>query len=419
MFYYITFLRPPPTHANLHQSILITPQISNDLRTETFPDSQDLFYSWVQVLRVQNAESPLRLTTKPQKLTTWRNSSAYKAIPVQPPREVKEGQFWRLVLMSEGKSATKTQPEAIDLRQIAGNLEETERCKKPLSVWSMLVLFTAKAGGSGKGGGAGKQEHVERLYLLPGHESSSETTDTSLVELRLVEQTSFDLDKKIWDSGIGLSSWLCDLRQSQTSIRNPTMLELSKRLFGPLSRIVELGAGIGVVSISLAILRSGYTHAAPEHVDDNSRTAAEGSTMFATDVPSALPLLEENVKLNRQYYASETGSPIPLVLDWEDEELPDEIKTQGGVDVIIMADVCYNTTFFGALTQTLSKLVELSTSAEHSKSPLVLLGYKERDESERTFWDLALNVAGIKFEKVGEIKGAAGCPVEIWLGNVI
>jgi hypothetical protein len=75
-----------------------------------------------------------------------------------------------------------------------------------------------------------------------------------------------------------------------------------------------------------------------------------------------------------------------------------------------MADVSYNTSSFPALSRTISRLLRLG-----SNPPLILVGYKERDKAERTFWDITAR-DGIKFAKVGERKGAGGEPVEIWLG---
>jgi hypothetical protein len=77
-----------------------------------------------------------------------------------------------------------------------------------------------------------------------------------------------------------------------------------------------------------------------------------------------------------------------------------------------MADVTYNVASFPSLTRTLSKLAWLGPTA-----PPILLGYKERDESERTFWGMMADL-GIDFEKIGERAGAGGAPVEIWLGSV-
>lgn len=71
MFFYISFLRPPPTSCS--NAVSITPQIANDLRTELMDGVQDIYYSWLSVATGQE--------TKPMKLTTWRGqSSAYKEI---------------------------------------------------------------------------------------------------------------------------------------------------------------------------------------------------------------------------------------------------------------------------------------------------------------------------------------------------
>lgn len=77
-----------------------------------------------------------------------------------------------------------------------------------------------------------------------------------------------------------------------------------------------------------------------------------------------------------------------------------------------MADVAYNVASFPSLTRTLAKLARLG-----KKAPPILLGYKERDESEHTFWNMMSDL-GIDFEKIGERAGAGGVPVEIWLGSM-
>ena len=80
-----------------------------------------------------------------------------------------------------------------------------------------------------------------------------------------------------------------------------------------------------------------------------------------------------------------------------------------------MADVTYNTATFPSLVRTLQNLVALSATS--SRSPLILLGYKERDPAERTLWEMAESI-GITLERVGEREGAGGAPVEVWLGHV-
>lgn len=86
-----------------------------------------------------------------------------------------------------------------------------------------------------------------------------------------------------------------------------------------------------------------------------------------------------------------------------------------------MADVTYNTSSFPSLIRTLSGLIRLGASAICSgakpRSPLILLGYKERDPGERSLWDMVREI-GITFGKVGERCGAGGDPVEVWIGVV-
>lgn len=81
-----------------------------------------------------------------------------------------------------------------------------------------------------------------------------------------------------------------------------------------------------------------------------------------------------------------------------------------------MADVTYNTASFPSLIHTLRTLLELSDPDGNNTSPLVLLGYKERDPAERTLWDMAADI-GVTFEKVGERVGAGGDSVEVWLAR--
>jgi len=177
----------------------------------------------------------------------------------------------------------------------------------------------------------------------------------------------------------------------------PALKDLHASLFSDQPRkILELGAGIGMLSVALAVMRSAL------FVEDH------GDNILATDVESAIPLLEQNISENSQYYT--LTKPHALVLDWGDQELPEEVRNLGELDAIVMADVTYNTASFPALSRTLSRLSRMG-----SRPPAILLGYKKRDETERSFWDLAA-AAGIRFQNIGGRDGAGGAPVEIWLG---
>lgn len=175
MFFYLSFLRPPPLQAPTYGTVPITPQIANDLRTEPFDGAQDVFYSWS--LANPQAPSKQETITKPLKLTTWRQSSAYKEIPVPIPPSAREGQLWRLILSTHGQGACHT----VDLgNQGIG--------KAALPVMSVPILFGARSSRW-----AGKQEQIERVYRFPVAAGSE--GEMTQVSLKVTEQTSFDLDK--------------------------------------------------------------------------------------------------------------------------------------------------------------------------------------------------------------------------------
>ncbi|KAI0351369.1 hypothetical protein OH77DRAFT_950098 [Trametes cingulata] len=381
MFFYISFLRPPATHAFPSGSVSITPQVANDLRTEPFDGAQDIYYSWSPV-NLTRAE-PYPTITTPQKLTVWRQSSAYKEIPVPLPQGLRDGQSYRLVLTAHGQG----RPHII-------NLAAQDLGVRPFPVLSMPILFSSRT----RGGSAGeKQEQIERVYRVP-----LQAGENGFLTVR--EQTSFDLDKKIWDSGIGLSSWLVQLAQgsAQPSEEHPLVPLAKDALFHPRGRsIVELGAGTGIVSLTLGALRS-------------TVSKDKDGCILTTDLESAMPLLEHNVSANSTLFTLPSTRPRPLVLDWDSPELPEDVRTvHSGFDAIVMADVTYNTASFPSLVRTLSSLVRLSPP---ERPPVIVLGYKERDSAERTLWEMAKEI-GVSFEKVGERKGAGGQAVEIWIGR--
>ena len=170
MYYYISFLRPPPLHAALSQPISVIPQVANDLRTEPYPDAVEIYYSWRPT---SSSLSP----SSPSKLTTWRQSSAYKEIIVPSPPGLRNGQSWRLSLTPGLRVSQRI------------DLSSQELGQTPLPVVSMPILFDSRHGKSGK------QEQIERVYSLPGG------SPEELPSFTITEQTSFDLDKvrSIWD----------------------------------------------------------------------------------------------------------------------------------------------------------------------------------------------------------------------------
>ncbi|OBZ66853.1 hypothetical protein A0H81_13122 [Grifola frondosa] len=382
MFFYLSFLRPPPVQASPSGSILITPQVANDLRTEPFPDAQEIFYSWSFCPLDQPSTFPA--ITKPQKLTVWRQSSAYKEISVPLPPGVREGQSYRLVLTTHGQGI----PHVI-------NFASAMIGEKPFPVVSMPIIFSSRKVG---GTMLGKQEQIERIYRIPLNVSEN-------AFLVVKEQTSFDLDKKIWDSGIGLSSWIVNLSNSPSEINESGVItRLKEILFSSEPRnYLELGAGTGIVSLTLGALRS-------------SLKAYEEGCIITTDLDSAMPLLGDNITTNAALFRTPPSRPQAVTLDWDEVHLPDEVvAVRQGFDLVMMADVTYNTDSFPSLIRTLSNVVHLHRDPTLPNAtpqlPLILLGYKQRDPAERTLWDMAREY-GITFDRVGDVCGAGGEPIE-------
>lgn len=176
MFYYISFLRPPPLQSAAYGNIHITPQIANDLRTEPFHGSTDIFYSWLQT---SGFSANRNVINKPNKLTTWRQATAYKEIPVPLPPDVRDGQSWCLVL---GTRLTAASDGFLTI-----DLSNENFGRDAFPVMSMPVHFGPRAARKGP-----KQEKIERIYRL-----RPKVGDDPGVTLKLTEQTSFDLDK-VW-----------------------------------------------------------------------------------------------------------------------------------------------------------------------------------------------------------------------------
>lgn len=96
----------------------------------------------------------------------------YKEIPVPPPRNVRDGEYWRLVL----SSGTSRKDQIL-------SLNDENLGRQPFPVVSDPIFFSAR---SSK---AVKQERIQRSYALTA------TDRDHPVIFHIIEQTSFDLDK--------------------------------------------------------------------------------------------------------------------------------------------------------------------------------------------------------------------------------
>ena len=173
MFYYISFLRTPP-HSSLRlSSVVFTPQISNDLRTEPFPTSVDIFYWWISHI----PQNPIRLS-EPSKLTTWRQEHTYKPLQIPPPSETD----CCLVLSSSPIAASSII-----------NLCDPNLGRAPLPVASLPITISTQQG-KAPAKASTKQEAIIRTFRL-----FDEGAATPLMHIK--EAVSFDLDKVIRSFG--------------------------------------------------------------------------------------------------------------------------------------------------------------------------------------------------------------------------
>ncbi|ORX33635.1 putative methyltransferase-domain-containing protein [Kockovaella imperatae] len=362
MYWYLSFLRPPPKSVSVTEDcIQITPQIANDLRTELRYVPTDIGYVWQRVQPASSQDDAL------EHLTTWTPpQSTYKTLSVPLPTDVKPGQSWRLGLETMNPDG----PNVPSLASFA--------CPNPpiVPVWSAPIQFIQGAAP------AVKQDRIQREWMI--------AEDT----LRVIEQTSFDLDKKIWDSGLALSAWLWyHLIDHADRLPNDDGEKLLSRLRDPEDRtILELGGGTGLVS---HVLRQAFDKL--------------GCPIVTTDLDTAIPLMEENIALNR----TRGQGPIKAqILNW-DEPLPS--LQDPWPSIIIAADVTYNTASFPSLLRTLCSLMKPTSAVE---APMLLLAYKERDPGERELWEM-LRKEGIRMTNVDVIQGAEEeGVVELWVGSV-
>ncbi|TIA90694.1 hypothetical protein E3P99_01436 [Wallemia hederae] len=168
-------------------------------------------------------------------------------------------------------------------------------------------------------------------------------------QLHILEHCSFDLDKKLWDSGLALSAELCS---SLGSYINPSK---------PLN-VLELG----------------------------------------TDLDTAIPLLSKNIKRNAHLY--ENIQLRAEELSWG-ESSPVE---NAPYDVVIAADITYNTSSFSLLSKTLESIFNANPSTR------LILAHKYRDQQEETFWEYTkeLKLTSTHLKTVG--RGRRGYETEIW-----
>ena len=180
---------------------------------------------------------------------------------------------------------------------------------------------------------------VERRLTLPNGS-----------KLRILEQTEESIARHIWDASLGFLQYF---ERAGLGIDKASAFHklVSQKKAKPL-RVIELGAGCGIVGIAFAQLVK--------------------SEVLLTDLDDAVEICHLNV----QTASLAAGSLLTVsVLDWS-EELND---MDGRFDVVLVSDCIYNPDSSVHLVRTLQML------SRQQPSPLILVGYKRRHSEDEVF----------------------------------
>ncbi|KAI0593113.1 putative methyltransferase-domain-containing protein [Biscogniauxia sp. FL1348] len=165
-----------------------------------------------------------------------------------------------------------------------------------------------------------------QFALTPGQEL--DRSERVLIDVRLNDGLAGRDNADHTD--VGLQSWSAAIVFSELICASPSRFGLTKQALGPASRIVELGAGTGLVGIVLGKMLS--------HLD------ATGSTVIATDFhPTVLENLRANIATNFPCPSPSSALLTPVQaapLDWSVPDLSGLLCDPA--DILVATDVIYD-----------------------------------------------------------------------------
>ncbi|KAI5306380.1 hypothetical protein KEM56_001161 [Ascosphaera pollenicola] len=328
MPHYIRFLKPPQQvqahRGNLNINCLIT--ITNDLGDDLLWESVPL----TAILLVEDAQTSTPLVKTE---LVWQPGARELPISFGPVKSVPRSSEFR-VYVAMGPNANAS----------AGSLVE-------FAVPPVIAAWSARFGGASN---TKAQKLVGRKFR-PGVGPP----------LAIWEETGESIARHLWDAALATT---VALQKTTHDGRWPECLsslfmenQQDGRPPGRKRQIIELGTGCGMVGLYIA------------------QTFTRTSVLL-TDLEDARDI----VQLNLSQTSPASGSNATFqVLDW-DEGLPVNVQ-QMKPDMVMVSDCTYNADSFAALTQTLSRLADISPNM------LVLVTYKERHESEKAFFQCMTN----------------------------
>lgn len=385
--HYIRFLKPPKLVGNeVRTKITITTDLGEsflwhdlDIRASMAPFNPDqgieqLFcqdFKWEQGMRSLDIVLNIAQTGKSKEAMRQDRSKKRK-------QEITIGKNWPMMVIVQAKNLHGL-----------GSVRDAARQDCQIDGTVMDITSAPLSGRQGEETEKRCQRTLRTLY--------------GPANIHVWEEMGESIARHVWDAGIVLAGHLCDLCDS-IKPPSPNQNILSAVLKRRHPKILELGAGTGVVGLTFAVKY-------PE------------STVLLTDLPEAEELLRDNIKLHldtrertKRLLAERTNKAIASnkvsfeVLDWEKE--PGEAVRSEVWDLIVVADCTYNVDAIPALVKMLGTVVrgkgrgrkseggkqdEKSTGSsadskaeagDETRDPVVLVALKKRHESEACFFDL-------------------------------
>ncbi|TGO92118.1 hypothetical protein BPOR_0010g00300 [Botrytis porri] len=181
--------------------------------------------------------------------------------------------------------------------------------------------------------------------------------------IHIWEETGESIARHIWDAGLVLSSYLSSLGSSSHPADSLPTLEKFLSTQQEIN-ILELGAGCGIVGITLAKIFSDRIN-----------------KILLTDLPEASEILEKNLSaMAPDADVSLCNSCSHQVLDWS-ASLPQDVRDERW-ELVVVADCTYNPDVVPDLVHTLTRV------RDGNQGMLVLLAMKVRHDSEMVFFEL-------------------------------
>ncbi|KAI0400803.1 hypothetical protein F4802DRAFT_470954 [Xylaria palmicola] len=160
-------------------------------------------------------------------------------------------------------------------------------------------------------------------------EEPEESTDSTTITVQLTDGLAGMNNTDHTD--VGLQSWAAAFVFTELMCARPAHLDFTRDIMGSTPRIIELGAGTGLVGIALGKILP--------------RLGVSTPTIIATDFhPTVLANLQANIVKNFPEMGQENDSMAPSIrafpLDWETPDLSGPLN--GPADVLVATDVIYD-----------------------------------------------------------------------------